>query len=144
MKVPDHPIDHTFDDFLHSAKVTLTGLKEAQRTSLSPSRFVYFSNPRVTKIDRFSEEITLTLDKPIDPPELYIGSPGYYPVGDYKLGHEHMRKYQAKEAKRKEAERLQEVREFYKKKGIKDTRLLEELLLKGTEDDVNLQRWWLS
>ena len=49
--------------------MTLNGLNEAKRNSLSPTKFIYYSNPRVTKCDKYSEEVTLTVDKPLDPPE---------------------------------------------------------------------------
>ena len=73
MAVNEQPVDFKFDQTLHNAKVTLNGLHEARRRSLSPTKFVYYSNARVTKFDRHSEEITLTIDKPIEPPESLIG-----------------------------------------------------------------------
>jgi hypothetical protein len=51
-------------------------------------------------MDKYSEEITLTIDKPIEPEESQIGQPGVYPVGEVKLGHEMHKKAQEKEAKK--------------------------------------------
>jgi len=78
------PEDSKFDEIVLNAKATMNGLSEARRQSLSPTKFIFYSNARVTKMDSKSDSVILTIDKPIDPPKELLGQPGYYSINDAK------------------------------------------------------------
>ena len=65
------------------SKETINGLTEAKRLSMSPEWFIYYSNAKVVKKDKYLEEITISVDKPTLPSVAMLGQEGYYPVGDF-------------------------------------------------------------
>lgn len=49
---------------------------------MSPSKFLYYSNPVVLKNDRLTEELVMQIRKPARPSDAFIGKPGYYILDD--------------------------------------------------------------
>jgi len=60
----------------------MNGLLESRRRKESPSKFLFHSNPQITLQDKYSEELTLTIDKPVAPNENFVFGKGYYKVDD--------------------------------------------------------------
>ena len=69
---------------LMATKRTLNAIKEAERRSVAPDQFIFYSNPVITKCDKYTEELVIQLKKPNRPSDAFIGKSGYYEVDDFK------------------------------------------------------------
>lgn len=129
---------------MNAAKFTMNGISESKRREISPQKFLYYSNARVVFQDKYYEEITIAVNKPIAPSPSMLGNPGYYNVGDFQPNMLNEKKKTIVEEKREAAEKIRIIRNFYIEKGVNDKDTLDLLVHNATNlrKGGGLDRWW--